>query len=170
MILNYYLPCSKHLSFILIWLQAEIFCKQLGFLGAEYMSSGSYFGKVSSDYAVEKIHCKGTEHSLDQCHIHDSGKCKHTEAAGVICKSKTLFRLFCTFELLFDFIFLQAEYNDPSSYTTESTDLTKVDLSTSKKTSPGTPSFETATIVNPGPTTSNNVSSMTYRNLIKFRL
>ena len=48
-------------------------------------------------------------------------------------------------------------------------DLTKVDVFTSKKTSPGTPSFETATIVNPGPTT-NNDPSMTIRNSIKFRL
>ena len=89
----------------MLWLQAEIFCKQLGFLGAEYMSSGSYFGKVSSDYAVEKIHCKGPEHSLDQCHIQDSGKCKHTEAAGVICKSKTPHRFFCMLKFLIDLLF-----------------------------------------------------------------
>jgi hypothetical protein len=68
-----------------------VLCKQLGYPGAEFFSTGSYFGSVPSKFAYDFINCKGTEPQLLDCHGgqgHDDMACNSMEAAGVVCKPK----------------------------------------------------------------------------------
>jgi hypothetical protein len=73
-------------------------CKQLGYPGAEFYSTGSYFGKIPQKFALDEVDCKGlfvclfvckgTESQLLDCNWH-SGKdnqCTVDEAAGVVCR------------------------------------------------------------------------------------
>ena len=70
------------------WFQAEIFCKQLGFFGADYNSYNSG-GKVSQKFSIEaELKCEGSEQSIQECRQNfNIKKCNYRIAAGVICKS-----------------------------------------------------------------------------------
>ena len=45
----------------------------------------SRFGKVSANFTVDEIKCKGTEETLDDCPYRTIEDCDENEGAGVIC-------------------------------------------------------------------------------------
>ena len=71
-------------------MQANVVCKQLGFQEAEYFTTESKFGKVTEDFSFDQVECSGQEESLDDCKHDDTEDCGADEAAGVVCKGKTI--------------------------------------------------------------------------------
>ena len=69
------------------WSSAEamVICRQLGFPSAKSYTIGSYFGKVSSKFAIDSLNCVGNETSLNQCQFELVDDCNGQEAAGVVC-------------------------------------------------------------------------------------
>ena len=67
-------------------IQAHVFCKQFGYRKASNIRSGSYFGKMKSEYAYDRFQCKGHENSLYECKSHQRTHCGPFDGAGVECK------------------------------------------------------------------------------------
>jgi len=63
---------------------ASVVCKMLGFSGG-VPKSGSYFGMVSTNYAMDDVFCTGTENSVLDCPHSTTHNCEENEGAGVIC-------------------------------------------------------------------------------------
>ena len=64
---------------------ANVVCRQLGFPGGVATTS-SYFGAVStSTFAMDDVHCTGSESSLLECSHLTSDNCGTHEGAGVRC-------------------------------------------------------------------------------------
>jgi len=68
-------------------IQADVVCKQLGFLGAARATIESEFGNVHDTFSYDNVDCYGTEDALDDCtHVNeDEENCSGNEAAGAIC-------------------------------------------------------------------------------------
>merc|ERR1712032_1335986 len=45
---------------------AEVVCRQLGYLGG-YITTNSFFGRVSSDFIMDEVNCNGTEEYIWRC-------------------------------------------------------------------------------------------------------
>ena len=70
-------------------LDAEIVCRQLGFLlGAEAATKGSFYGESDLPIVMSGVSCKGTESRLADCPFvcTNSRQCNRSNEAGVICK------------------------------------------------------------------------------------
>ncbi len=67
-----------------IW-QGLVVCKQLGYLHASRVTTGSYFGSVSGIFSYDDVHCFGFENSLDDCYHKNVHNCGSYEGAGVVC-------------------------------------------------------------------------------------
>jgi len=63
---------------------ARVVCRQLGF-NYGTSKSGSYFGDVPSDFAMDEVGCVGNEATLQDCSYRTSDDCGRSEGAGVIC-------------------------------------------------------------------------------------
>jgi deleted-in-malignant-brain-tumors protein 1 len=63
---------------------AIVVCRMLGFSGG-VPKSGSHFGSVSTDFAMDDVFCTGSETSILDCPHSTSHNCEADEAAGVIC-------------------------------------------------------------------------------------
>ena len=69
----------------LIYQQANVVCRQLGFTHAFKMYLGSHFGQVNGRFSFDMVKCVGNESSLGQCMRWNLANCKPTEVAGVTC-------------------------------------------------------------------------------------
>ncbi|XP_078576486.1 scavenger receptor cysteine-rich domain-containing protein DMBT1-like [Branchiostoma floridae x Branchiostoma japonicum] len=66
---------------------AEVVCRQLGFVGAKSAPCCSTFGRGSGPIWLDEVGCSGNEPSVESC-SHDgwgSHNCDHYEDAGVVC-------------------------------------------------------------------------------------
>ena len=68
---------------------ANVVCKELGFLGALSMTKESRFGPTGANFIMDQVSCDGTEERLIDCDHADSHDCGPNEAAGVICDVRT---------------------------------------------------------------------------------
>ena len=50
-------------------------------------TTGSRFGNVVANYALDNVKCSGSEESLEDCQYLERHNCENHEAAGVICAS-----------------------------------------------------------------------------------
>jgi hypothetical protein len=68
------------------WDQSDalVVCRMLGYSGG-IPKSGSHFGTVSTNYAMDDVFCTGSEPSLLECPHSTSHNCEANEGAGVIC-------------------------------------------------------------------------------------
>ncbi len=70
-------------------IEAEVVCRQLGFVGAESANGGALFGPGNADQPIflDDLSCNGEEGSLLQCPSSGIGvtNCEHDEDAGVVC-------------------------------------------------------------------------------------
>merc|ERR1712212_445773 len=65
---------------------AQVVCRQLGYLGGEITTS-SQFGTVSADFAMDEVNCNGTEEYIWRCPHETEHNCGGLEAMGVICSN-----------------------------------------------------------------------------------
>ena len=65
-----------------------VVCRQLGFSGIRRVTSRSFFGNVTSNFAMDNVNCRGHETSLALCDHSDSHDCNAGEAAGVVCETQ----------------------------------------------------------------------------------
>ena len=72
--------------------------RELGFNGGQYTTK-SHFGKVSDDFMMDEVKCKGNEEKLLDCNYKTEDDCGGKEGLGVICKTKRV-RLKRPFEIL----------------------------------------------------------------------
>ena len=64
--------------------EAKVVCRILGFSGG-IPKTGSHFGLVSTDFAMDDVFCTGSEQSIFDCPYSTSHDCEAQEGAGVIC-------------------------------------------------------------------------------------
>ena len=59
-------------------------CKDLDYQRAEFVSSGSYFGEVNSDF-VANLHCNSYDNSVIDCGRSKPQLCTSKTVSGVVC-------------------------------------------------------------------------------------
>ena len=59
--------------------------RELGYYGGQYTTK-SHFGKVSDDFMMDEVQCKGNEEKLLDCPHKTEDDCGGKEGLGVICK------------------------------------------------------------------------------------
>jgi hypothetical protein len=65
---------------------AEVVCKELGFLGASFGMVESYYGPGINNGSVQNFDCEGDETALKDCPYKSGDKtCKDQETAGASC-------------------------------------------------------------------------------------
>ena len=64
---------------------AIVVCRMLGFSGG-VPKTGSHFGPVSTNFAMDDVFCTGSEESLLDCPHSSSHDCEAQEGAGVVCE------------------------------------------------------------------------------------
>ncbi|KAJ8027025.1 Deleted in malignant brain tumors 1 protein [Holothuria leucospilota] len=74
-------------------LDAQIVCRQLGFLFAEKAKIGAFFGEGNGRVFMDEVTCTGTEGTLFDCQYSKHHNCLHSEDAGVVCSSALDIRL-----------------------------------------------------------------------------
>ena len=80
--------------FILIWHKTIIHIfltifspRELGYDGGQYTKE-SHFGKVSDDFMMDEVQCKGNEEKLLDCPYWSKHDCNKSDGLGVICTPK----------------------------------------------------------------------------------
>ncbi|XP_067280246.1 galectin-3-binding protein A-like isoform X2 [Pseudorasbora parva] len=71
--------------------EAQVVCRQMGFLGAISVTPGGQYGEGSGPIWLDDMNCKGSESLLSECCFKGWGvtDCSHKEDAGVICEAGT---------------------------------------------------------------------------------
>ena len=66
---------------------ANVVCRQLGFVGAAAANTSAAFGTGKGQIWMDNVQCTGDESSLTECHHNGWGNenCNHYEDAGVMC-------------------------------------------------------------------------------------
>ena len=66
---------------------ANVVCRQLGFVGAVAANTSAAFGEGKGQIWMDNVQCTGNESSLTECARSRWGthNCFHSEDAGVIC-------------------------------------------------------------------------------------
>ena len=66
---------------------ANVVCRQLGFVGAAAANMSAAFGQGKGQIWMDNVQCTGDESSSTECHHNGWGNenCNHYEDAGVIC-------------------------------------------------------------------------------------
>ena len=65
----------------------EVVCRQLGYAGLVKVTVKSFFGNVSSEFAMDDVNCTGSEAKITDCPHSSKDNCGATEGAGVICQT-----------------------------------------------------------------------------------
>ena len=68
---------------------ANVVCRQLGFVGAAAANTSAAFGQGQGQIWMDNVQCTGDEGSLTECGHNGWGieNCAHSEDAGVICSA-----------------------------------------------------------------------------------
>ena len=68
---------------------ANVVCRQLGYVGAIQYHGIAYFGRGSGEIWLDNVACTGTEILLHYCHHNGVGihNCGHNEDVGVVCQN-----------------------------------------------------------------------------------
>jgi len=66
---------------------AEVVCRQLGYLGG-YITTNSFFGRVSSDFIMDDVNCNGTEEYIWRCPHDTQENCGGSDGMGVVCSNE----------------------------------------------------------------------------------
>jgi len=66
---------------------AQVVCRQLGYLGG-YITTNSFFGRVSSDFIMDDVNCNGTEEYIWRCPHETEDNCAGSEGMGVVCSNE----------------------------------------------------------------------------------
>merc|ERR1712032_439415 len=66
---------------------AEVVCRQLGYLGG-YITTNSFFGRVSSDFIMDAVNCNGTEEYIWRCPHDAQENCGGAEGMGGVCSNE----------------------------------------------------------------------------------
>merc|ERR1712212_528709 len=66
---------------------AEVVCRQLGYLGG-YITTNSFFGRVSSDFIMDDVNCNGTEEYIWRCPHDTEENCGGSDGMGVVCSNE----------------------------------------------------------------------------------
>ena len=61
--------------------------RELGYYGGQYTTK-SHFGKVSDDFMMDEVQCKGNEEKLLDCPHETEDNCGAKEGLGAICKPR----------------------------------------------------------------------------------
>ena len=66
---------------------ANVFCRQIGYPGAEYSYGLAQFGEGSGTIQIRNVACTGTESDIRDCPFNTDANtaCSHSEDAGVRC-------------------------------------------------------------------------------------
>ena len=66
---------------------ANVFCRQIGYPGAEYSYGLAAFGEGSGTIQIRNVACTGTETDIRDCPFSTDANiaCSHSEDAGVRC-------------------------------------------------------------------------------------
>ena len=64
---------------------AEVVCKQLGYLKPTRVFSSAHFGQGTGPIWLDDLRCTGSENSLLECDSSSQHNCRHSEDAGVAC-------------------------------------------------------------------------------------
>ena len=69
---------------------ADVLCKQLGYIDAEYVRYRAQYGEGTGPIWIDQIHCSNGAESVIDCKHNGWGinDCKHREDAGVKCRRK----------------------------------------------------------------------------------
>ena len=67
-----------------------VVCKSLGYPGALEAKHSAFFGNGTGMIWLDEVRCKGDESDLSECAYNNVTNCKHSDAAGVVCKGGTL--------------------------------------------------------------------------------
>ena len=67
----------------------HVVCRELGFLSALKITTGSFFGPVYRDFTTNSVQCTGDEAAMEFCQRKDMSEsfCSGKEAAGVVCNT-----------------------------------------------------------------------------------
>jgi len=63
-----------------------VVCRQLGFLRAIKITTGSHFGSVSDIFSFDDLACTGRESDIQDCPHTTADDCSGSEGAGVVCE------------------------------------------------------------------------------------
>ena len=76
---------------------ANVVCRQLGYIGATSARSSAYFGRGSGPIHYDDVACTGSETRLADCSHMGIGShnCGHYEDAGVVCATQGRLWLVC---------------------------------------------------------------------------
>ena len=68
----------------------NVTCRELGFPGAESVTTASFFGPAYSEFSASNVQCNGDELRLEDCPRKDETQtyCTMKEVAGVYCKTE----------------------------------------------------------------------------------
>ena len=65
---------------------ADVFCRQIGYPGAEFVYGLAEFGEGSGIIQLRNVECTGTETDIRDCTFNtDTSNCTHALDAGVRC-------------------------------------------------------------------------------------
>ena len=94
--------CDDHFS----QTDAEVVCRQLGFIRSSGYWSNAYFGQGSGPIWLDNVRCTGNESSLAACPHNGLGihNCGHYEDVGVSCYDGKVCTIFFFVKSYLDFI------------------------------------------------------------------
>ena len=76
-------------KYFILFSQANVVCKQLGFSKAVEYTVNSKFGNVSAEFSFDQVDCSGTEETLEDCKHENTDDCGPDEGAGVVCQENS---------------------------------------------------------------------------------
>ena len=68
---------------------AQVICRQLGFVAASQATSRAIFGQGTGTIWLDDVQCRGNETRIENCPNRGWGvhNCYHSEDAGVVCST-----------------------------------------------------------------------------------
>ena len=77
---------------------ADVFCRQIGYPGAEFSYGLAQFGEGSGTIQIRNVACTGTETDIRDCTFSTDANtaCSHSEDAGVRCLRNISEAVYCT--------------------------------------------------------------------------